>query len=110
MGATPGLATSEPTGQTATQTRQEVQPASANDIPGKVLTTVSMPLKAKLNVLKRYLEKKAQGKISTVSYLDWITEIKEFITKEFVKIFGKNKGLEYVECLDAILIQNIKGN
>ena len=47
MGPTPGLATREPTGQTATQARQEVQPASAKGIPEKVLTTVSMPLKAK---------------------------------------------------------------
>jgi hypothetical protein len=47
MGPTPGLATREPTGQTETQARQEVQPASAKGIPEKVLTTVSMPLKAK---------------------------------------------------------------
>jgi hypothetical protein len=47
MGGTPGLAIREPTGQMATQARQEVQPASAKGIPEKVLTTVSMPLKAK---------------------------------------------------------------
>ena len=44
---TSGLATREPTGQTATQAKHEVQPASAKGIPEKVLTTVSMPLKAK---------------------------------------------------------------
>jgi len=47
MGPTPGLATREPTGQTVTQARQEVQPVSAKGIPEKVLTTVSIPLKAK---------------------------------------------------------------
>jgi hypothetical protein len=47
MGPTPGLATSEPTGQTVTHARQEVQPASAKGMPEKVLTTVSIPLKAK---------------------------------------------------------------
>jgi hypothetical protein len=50
MGPTPGLATSEPTGQTPTQARQAVQPASANGIPEKVLTMVSMPLKANSNI------------------------------------------------------------
>ena len=44
IGPTPVLATSEPTGQTPTQARHAVQPASASGIPEKVLTTVSMPL------------------------------------------------------------------
>ena len=62
---------------------------------------------SKVNVLKRYLEKKEHGKISTVSYLDWNTEIKEFITREFIKIFGKKKGTEYLRSLDSILVRNI---
>jgi hypothetical protein len=44
IGPTPDLTVSEPTGQTVTQAKQEVQPASASGIPEKVLTTVSMPL------------------------------------------------------------------
>ena len=64
---------------------------------------------SKINVLKRYLEKKEHGRISTVSYLDWITGIKEFILKEFIKIFGRKKGTEYVDSLDSILVATIKG-
>jgi hypothetical protein len=44
MGPTPDLTTKEPTGQTVTQARHEVQPASASGMPAKVLTTVSIPL------------------------------------------------------------------
>ena len=50
MGPTPGLAIRAPTGQTLTQARQEVQPASAKGIPEKVLTTVSIPLNAKSSI------------------------------------------------------------
>jgi len=64
---------------------------------------------SKINVLKRHLEKKEHGRISTVSYLDWITEIKDFILKEFIKIFGRKKGTEYVDSLDSILVATIKG-
>jgi len=64
---------------------------------------------SKVNVLKRYLEKKEHGKISTVSYLDWITEIKDFILKEFIKIFGKKKATEYIRSLDNILTRKITG-
>lgn len=44
MGPTLDLTVSEPTGQTVTQARQEVHPASASGIPAKVLTIVSIPL------------------------------------------------------------------
>ena len=83
-----------------------------NFIDKKLLTAIKAYLAyhSKVNILKRYLEKKEQGKISTVSYLDWITDIKDFIMKEFVMIFGKKKGTEYVESLDSILVQIIKGD
>jgi len=64
---------------------------------------------SKVNILKRYMEKKEHGKISTLSYLDWLTEIKAFILKEFVKIFGKNKAHQYVNSLDKILDKEIHG-
>ncbi len=63
---------------------------------------------SKINILKRYLEKKEKGKISSVSYLDWLTEIKEFIRKEFTKIFGKLKANQYLENIDNILAREIK--
>ena len=50
IGPTPGLAVREPTGQALTQARQEVHSASAKGMPEKVLTTVSIPLKAKSSI------------------------------------------------------------
>jgi hypothetical protein len=63
---------------------------------------------SKVNILKRYMEKQEQGKISTLSYLDWIIYIKEFILREFTKLLGEKKAIEYIACLDSILERNIR--
>ncbi len=63
---------------------------------------------SKVNILKRYMDKQEQGKISTLSYLDWITYIKDFITREFTKLLGEKKAIEYVSCLDSILDGKIR--
>jgi hypothetical protein len=63
---------------------------------------------SKVNMLKRYMEKHEQGKISTLSYLDWITDIKEFIVREFTKLLGEKKAIEYVSCLESILDRKIR--
>ena len=63
---------------------------------------------SKANILKRYMEKQEQGKISTLSYLDWITYIKAFIVREFTKLLGEKKTIEYVSCIDAILDRKIR--
>lgn len=65
---------------------------------------------SKVNILKRYMEKQEQGKISTLSYLDWITYIKAFIVREFTKLLGEKKTIEYITCLDSILDRNIRKN
>lgn len=62
---------------------------------------------AKINVLKRFFEKRELGKISTLSYLDWKTHIKEFILTEFEKIFGEQKALQFIISLDSILDESI---
>lgn len=60
-----------------------------------------------VNVLKRFFEKRELGKISTLSYLDWQTEIKAFLQQQFVNLYGEHKALEYIICLDNILAQAI---
>lgn len=77
-----------------------------------LLTSIKayMAYHSKINILKRYMEKQEHGRISTLSYLDWITDIKEFLIKEFNKLFGKKKALEYVSNLDRILDRKIYGN
>ena len=63
---------------------------------------------SKVNILKRYMDKQEQGKISTLSYLDWITYIKEFITREFTKLLGEKRAMEYISCLDSLLDRKIR--
>jgi len=62
-----------------------------------------MAYHSKVNLVKRHMEKKEHGKISTLSYLDWITDIKALLSKEFIKIFGKKKAETYLDNLDNIL-------
>jgi hypothetical protein len=64
---------------------------------------------SKVNILRRFFEKRELGKISTLSYLDWETDIKEFISNEFEKLFGEQKALQYVVSLDTILKDEIVG-
>ena len=63
---------------------------------------------SKVNILKRYMDKQVQGKISTLSYLDWILYIKDFIMREFSKLLGEKKAIEYISSLDSILNRNIR--
>lgn len=83
-----------------------------NHIDQSLLTSIKayMAYHSKVNIVKRYMDKQEDGKISTLSYLDWTTDIKEFVIKEFTKVFGKKKGMEYVSSLDRILERNIHDN
>jgi hypothetical protein len=62
-----------------------------------------MAYHSKVNVLKRFFEKREMGKISTLSYLDWITDIKDYVYKEFEQIFGQQKALQYVVSIEELL-------
>jgi len=80
-----------------------------NHLDPSLLTAIKayMAYHSKVNIVKRYMDKQEDGKISTLSYLDWITDIKEFVIEEFTKIFGKKKAFEYIGSLDRILDRNI---
>lgn len=56
-----------------------------------------------VNMLQRFFEKRELGKISTLSYLDWQTDIKDYVLHQFEGIFGEQKALEYILALDNIL-------
>jgi hypothetical protein len=81
-----------------------------NYLDPELLTAIKAYLAyhSKVNILKRYMDKQEQGKISTLSYLDWILYIKEFITREFSKLMGEKKAIEYISCLDDILEKKIR--
>jgi hypothetical protein len=49
------------------------------------------------------LEKREQGRISTLSLLDWQTDIKNILTKQFTTLFGRKKSSEYIQALQGIL-------
>ncbi len=80
-----------------------------NFIEPTLLTSIKayMAYHSKVNIVKRYMDKQEDGRISTLSYLDWITDIKDFVIREFTKLFGKKKALEYVGSLDRILERTI---
>jgi hypothetical protein len=63
---------------------------------------------AKVNIVNRLFERRQEGKITTLSYLDWQTDIKEYVHREFVPALGEQKALEYLLSLDNILQKTIK--
>ncbi len=63
---------------------------------------------SKVKVLKRFFEKRELGKITTISFLEWTTEIRAFLVKEFEKIFGEQKALEYIMSIDYLLEEALK--
>jgi hypothetical protein len=67
-----------------------------------------MAYHSKVNVLKRFFEKREMGKLSTLSYLDWITDIREFVYKEFEGLFGQQKALQYVVSIEELLTSDLR--
>ncbi len=67
-----------------------------------------MAYHSKVNLLKRFFEKRELGKISTLSYLDWQTDIRGFVFKEFEQLFGEQKALQYVVSLETLLTSDLK--
>jgi hypothetical protein len=63
---------------------------------------------SKVNIVNRLFERRQEGRITTLSYLDWQTDIKDFVYKEFIPQFGEQKALEYQISLDNILQKAIK--
>jgi hypothetical protein len=63
---------------------------------------------SKVNIVNRLFERRQEGHITTLSYLDWQTDIKDFVHNEFKKAVGEQKALEYLISLDAILQKAIK--
>ncbi len=67
----------------------------------------TMAYKSRSNYLKRYLDKSEKGLFPHVNIIDWQKEGKSFLTKEFLKIFGRQKALEYIQSIDLILSKEI---
>ena len=84
--------------------------AIENLLSNELITQIKafMAFHSKVNVLKRFFEKRELGKISTLSYLDWQTDIREYVYKEFERLFGEQKTLQYIVSIEALLTQDLK--
>lgn len=64
---------------------------------------------SRVNIVNRLFERRQEGHITTLSYLDWQIDIKEYVYSEFINALGEQKALEYLISLDNILQRAIKG-
>ncbi len=91
----------------------EIIPGGLKDVENRLsdglLTLIKayLALHTRINLIKRFLEKRELGKISTLSYLDWRTGVKDIVCKHFVRLFGREKGLEYINALDKVLTEEV---
>jgi len=58
-----------------------------------------------INPLKRFFEKREQGRIATLSFLDWQSDIKDLLIRQFGSLMGRKTAILYVNRLDDILRQ-----
>ena len=65
---------------------------------------------SKVNIVNRLFERRQEGRITTLSYLDWQTDIKDYVYREFIPLFGEQKSLEYLISLDNILLKAISNS
>jgi len=89
----------------------ELMPGELKKIEGRLSKDLRLSIKAYtafytyINPLKRFFEKREQGRIATLSFLDWQSDIKALLIKQFTSIFGNKTALQYVQRLDEILNQ-----
>lgn len=87
----------------------DIIPGHLRKVENRLSHSLRLTIKAYLtfhshvNTLRRLLEKRELGKISTLSLLDWQTDIKNILTRQFVTIFGRKKSTEYIQALQKIL-------
>jgi hypothetical protein len=89
----------------------EVMPGELRKVESQLPKDLRLSVKAYtafytyINPLKRFFEKREQGRIATLSYLDWQSDIKELLIRQFSNILGKKTAVLYVNRLDEILNQ-----
>jgi hypothetical protein len=59
------------------------------------------------NYLKRFVDKTEKGLFPTINYFDWQETGREFISREFTSLFGKQKATEYLSSIDFILSREL---
>jgi hypothetical protein len=96
------------------QTSGEILPNEMRTIDNLLTKELYTSIKAyqtylsKVNIVNRLFERRQEGKITTLSFLDWQTDVKDFVYSEFIPGLGEQKALEYLISLDNILQKTIK--
>ncbi|MGC9471607.1 MAG: hypothetical protein ACP5D1_08685 [Bacteroidales bacterium] len=62
-----------------------------------------MAFSTQVKIIRRRFEKMDPGKISILSYFEWEKDIREFLLKNFDKIFGSKVAEKYVNSLHEVL-------
>lgn len=89
----------------------EIMPGELRKIETNLSKDIRLSVKAYIafysfiNPLKRFFEKREQGRIVTLSYLDWQSDIKALLIRQFSSMLGKKTAVLYVNRLDDILNQ-----
>lgn len=71
--------------------------------PLKTSIKAYMAFTTQVKIIRRQFEKVEPGKISVLSYFEWLKLIQSFISLKFEKIFGKKKANEYIDSLHKVL-------
>lgn len=69
----------------------------------KCLIKAYMAFQTQVNIIRRTFEKKIPGKISTLSWFEWESDIRSSLTRKYEKIFGKTKTKEYIDGLNKVI-------
>ncbi len=92
----------------------DIIPGHLRKVENRLSHSLRLTIKAYLafhsyvNTLRRLLEKRELGRISTLSLLDWQTDIKNILSKQFVTLFGRKKSSEYIQALHKIMKEEFK--
>lgn len=91
----------------------EVLPSEIKFLENHLSEELKLNIKALLafhsrsTYLRRFLDKTEKGQLPNINYIDWLDSGRDFITKEFIKIFGKQKAVEYITALDFVLSKEL---
>lgn len=92
----------------------DIMPSELRNVENLLSNELRISIKAyltyltKVNIVSRLFERRQTGRISTLSFLDWQTEIKEILHGEFTNLLGEQMALQYIIGLDNILLRSIE--
>jgi len=95
------------------ETTYEVLPTEIKFLENNLSEDLKVNIKALLafhsryTYLRRSLDKTEKGHLPNINYIDWLDSGREFISKEFIKIFGKQKAVEYLNAIDFVLAKEL---